>query len=249
MRNWVMATAALFAVAALPSVAAAQATGYVGLDYGNVDTNVTDSNDGWGASGAVAFAGSSSISFEVDASIFDSDSSDTTESIAGHAFTRNDSYLFGGFVGYNHADSSDTWSAGLEANKYYDNWTLAGSLVYANNNDADVDAWGVNVEGRIFATDNFRVDLDGGWANVDLGSGAGSDNVWNAGIGGEYQFASIPISVGAHYNYFDFNDADVNGNAVSVSLRYNFGGSLKDRDRSGASQASLTGIGGVTGIF
>jgi hypothetical protein len=248
MRNWVIAAAALAAVVALPSVAAAQATGYVGLDYANADTNVSDSTDGWGASGAVAFAGSSSISFEVDAGIFDGSDTDTTEAIAGHVFTRNDSYLFGGFDGYNHADSSDPWTAGLEANKYYDNWTLAGSVVYADNNDADVSAWGVNAEGRYFINDNFRLDGDLGWASVDPGAGS-NDNVWNAGVGAEYEFASVPVSVGAHYDHFEFNDANLDGNVVSVSLRYNFGGSLKDRDRSGASQSSLTGIGGVSGLL
>ena len=52
MRNWVIAAAAFVAVAALPSVAAAQATGYVGLDYSNTDVSHADSTDGWGASGA-----------------------------------------------------------------------------------------------------------------------------------------------------------------------------------------------------
>jgi hypothetical protein len=245
MRNWVIAAAALAAVVALPSVAAAQATGYVGLDYSNTDVSGADSTDGWGASGAVAFSGSSSISFEVDASVFDSDDADTTEAITGHAFTRNDSYLFGGFVGYNHADDNDAWRAGVEANKYFDNWTLAGAVVYANDDDADTSAWGINGEARYFINDNFRVDGDLGWANVDLPGGGNDDNVWNVGVGGEYEFAAVPVSIGAHYNHFEFDDADVDGNVWSVSLRYNFGGSLKDRDRNGASQASITGVGGL----
>jgi hypothetical protein len=64
-------------------------------------------------------------------------------------------------------------------------------------------------------------------------------------VGGEYEFAAVPVSIGAHYNHFEFDDADVDGNVWSVSLRYNFGGSLKDRDRNGASQASITGVGGL----
>ncbi|MFT3727952.1 MAG: outer membrane beta-barrel protein [Terricaulis sp.] len=249
MRNWVMAAAALAAVVALPSVAAAQATGYVGLDYANTDTNLSDSNDAWGASGSVAFAGSSSISFEVDAAILDGDNSDTSEALTGHVFTRNDSYLFGGFVGYQHSDAADAWSAGLEANKYWDSFTLAGAVVYANSDDVDTSAWGVNAEGRYFINDNFRVDGDLGWANVDLPGAGNDDNVWSAGVGAEYQFSEAPVSIGAHYSHFEFNDANVDGNVWAVSLRYNFGGSLKDRDRSGASQSSITGIGGVTGVF
>jgi hypothetical protein len=243
MRNWIIGAAALVAVVALPSVAAAQATGYVGLDYGNVDVNHVGSDDGWGASGSVAFQGSSSISFEVDAGVFDADHADTSEAITGHVFTRNDQYLFGGFVGYQHSDDDDSWSAGLEANKYFDNWTLAGAVVYDDNNDADTTAWGVNVEGRIFATDNLRVDLAAGYDSVDL-PGPGDADVWDAGVGAEYQFASVPVSIGARYTHVD---GDIDADVVTATVRYNFGGSLKDRDRTGASQASITGIG--FGIF
>jgi len=250
MRNWIIGAAALVALA-VPGVAVAQATGYVGLDYANADVQHNGSNDGWGASGAVAFSGSSSISFEVDAGAFDTNHSNvgTLSTVAGHVYTRNDDYLFGGFAGYQHSDHVDAWSAGLEANKYFDNWTLAGSIVYEKSDDLKADAWGANVEGRIFATDNLRIDVRGGYASVNPNVGSNID-VWDAGVGAEYQFASLPVSIGARYDHLDsdkntFNSEDV----VSATIRWNWGGTLKDRDRHGASQSGLTTIGGLTGIF
>src|SRR5262249_17993819 len=181
----------------------------------NVDVSGADSSDAWGASGSVAFAGSSSISFEVDAAILDGDDTDTAESLTGHVFTRNDSYLVGGFVGVQHSDDDDAWSAGVEANKYWDNFTLAGAVLYPNNDDDYVSAWGVNAEGRYFINDNFRVDGDVGYAKVDPGFGD-DDNVWSAGVGAEYEFAAVPVSIGAHYSHFEFDDADVDGNVWAV---------------------------------
>jgi hypothetical protein len=244
MRTWIIGAAALLAVAAAPSVASAQASGYVGVTYNNVDVNHGGSDNSWGAEGAVAFSGSSQISFEVDGAISDGDHSDTVGGITGHVFTRNDSYLFGGFVGFTNGNDDTTWSAGLEANKYFDRWTLAGAVGYANDNDSDVDGWGVNAQARFFPTDNIRLQANVGWAQVNFPGD--NDNAWTAGVGAEYQFSTIPVSIGAGYNHVELNDTDLSANVWSVSLRYNFGGgTLYDRDRHGASQADLVNFGSI----
>jgi hypothetical protein len=240
MRNWIIAAAALVAVAA-PGVAAAQ-TGYVGATYGNVDVDGAGDEDFYGIEGAVAFAGSGSIVFEVDAAVTDGDDTDSAYGITGHVYSRNDSHLFGGFIGVNDSDATDTtWYGGLEANKYFTNWTLAGAVFYGNNDDNDVDGYGANVEARYFINDNFRVDGNIGYASID--AGAGDDDVTIFGVGGEYQFAQVPVSLRAGYSKADSDggDADV----WSIGVRYNWGGTLRDRDRSGASQASLTNIAAV----
>jgi hypothetical protein len=223
MRNWIIGAAALLAVAA-PGVAAAQ-TGYVGAVYADSETNNFDS-EAYGVEGAVAFSGSGSIVFEVNASILD-----------------NDSHLFGGFVGIADANDSTTWTAGLEASKFYDRWTLAGAVAYGNNDDANVDGYGVNVEARVFPTDNFRLSGNIGWANVD--AGAADDDAFTYGVGGEYQFAALPISIAAGYNRTEFDNSNVESDAVTVAVRYNWGGSLFDRDRNGASQAGIAGSAGI----
>ncbi len=240
MRNWIIGAAALLAVAA-PGVAAAQ-TGYVGAVYADSETNNFDS-EAYGVEGAVAFSGSGSIVFEVNASILDSDDSDTGTAVTGHVYSRNDSHLFGGFVGIADANDSTTWTAGLEASKFYDRWTLAGAVAYGNNDDANVDGYGVNVEARVFPTDNFRLSGNIGWANVD--AGAADDDAFTYGVGGEYQFAALPISIAAGYNRTEFDNSNVESDAVTVAVRYNWGGSLFDRDRNGASQASIAGLAGI----
>lgn len=238
MRNWIIGAAAILAVAA-PGVAAAQ-TGYVGAVYGQVDAGPGDDEDFYGVEGAVAFAGSGSISFEVDAAITDSDDTDTGYGVVGHVYTRNDSHLFGGFIGIGGSDDSETWTAGLEASKFFANWTLAGAVAYANNDDADIDGYGVNVEARAFVHDNFRLNGNIGWASVDSGGPGDDDDAMLYGVGGEYQFAAAPISITAGWNTVDFDGGDVD--AVSIGLRYNWGGTLRDRDRNGASQAGVTGF-------
>lgn len=239
MRNWIIGAAALLAVAA-PGVAAAQ-TGYVGATYGNIDVDGAGDADFYGVEGAVAFAGSGSIVFEVDASITDSDDLEEAYGLTGHLYSRNDSYLFGGFVGIGSSDDSETWTAGLEASKFFTDWTLAGALYFASNDDADTDVYGINAQGRFFIHDNFRLQGNFGWANVDVG-GVGEDDGFTYGVGAEYQFAAAPISIGASYNIIDSDSAEAD--VIAAVLRYNFGGTtLRDRDRNGASQADITGVG------
>jgi hypothetical protein len=242
MRNWIIGAAAALAVAAAPSVAAAQATGYVGGVYSNSDFGGGDDAESWGAEGAVAFAGSGSIVFEVDASIGTTDDGaddETGYGLVGHVYARNSDHLFGGFVGIAGGDDSETWLAGLEANKYFDSWTLAGAVFYGNNDDASTDGYGVNVEGRVFLTENLRLNGNVGWVSVE--DDVDEDDAMLYGVGGEYQFASFPISVGAGWSTVDFDGGDVD--TWTVGVRYNFGGqTLRDRDRNGASQATVVGL-------
>lgn len=248
MRNWIIGAAALLAVAA-PGVASATASGYVGAVYSNTDFGNGGGNDNaWGAQGSVAFSGSSSIGFELDGSIIDPDHGDTAYGATGHVFTRDDSYLFGGFVGVQSVNSSTTWDAGLEANAYFDNWTLAGAVGYANNSDADASAWGIDAQLRYFPMDNLRLQANAGWASIDFGGPGGNDDAWTAGVGAEYQFSSIPISIAVNYDHDEINDEDVSANVWTVALRYNWGGTLRDRDRHGASQADLTSFGTLLGL-
>lgn len=249
MRTWIIGAAAMLALA-VPGVAAAQATGYVGASYSSTDTSgAGGSVDSYGVDGAVAFAGSSSISFEVDAAwatTDDNNNNDDATRIAGHVYARNDSHLVGGFVGVADSDATDTtWFAGVEGALYYDHLTVGGSIAYANNDNNNVDGWGVQADVRYFPMDNFRLGANVGWASIDYSGPGGNDDAWLAGVDGEYQFSSMPISIGLGYEHAELNDTNFDSDSWTVRLRYNWGGSLYDRDRHGASQADQVGFAGL----
>lgn len=239
-----MKKAAFFgaAAAALLMAGAAHAEGgYVGAAYTSADDG-TESADGYGLE--LAVAGSN---FEFDAAVADSDGGDTSTSIAGHLFARNDSHLFGGFLGYADAGAADAWTGGLEANKYFENWTLAGAVGYVSSDDADVDGYGLNAEARVFASDNFRLQGGFGWASVD--AAGDSVDAMSYGLGGEYQFSGAPVSIALGYGHGEVDDLDIDVDSWSVGLRYNWGGTLRDRDRNGASQGGMAGFGSLVSMF
>jgi Outer membrane protein beta-barrel domain len=248
MKKYLLGAAAMLAVAA-PGVALADTSGYVGLNYSNIDTDGLGNTDTYGAHGSVAFQATDTLGLEVDGAIGDGDDTGTALGLTGHLFMRDDQYLFGGFVGIADSDDTDTtWDAGLEANKYFNSWTLAGSLAYASNDDADVDAWGATVQGRFFPMDNLRLQAQVGWNNVDYGAG-GDDTGVSLGVGAEYQLSQVPISFGANYDHIEFDDSGVDADAWTLAVRYNFGaGTLKDRDRHGASQADISGVSSALGL-
>lgn len=242
---------ALSAVALLAVAPAANAgSGYVGAAYtrAEVDTGLgDDDSDGYGIEGAYAFQATPSLGMQIDGAYTDADGDDNEAyGITGHVNARNDSYLFGGFVGLSDVADETVWSVGLEGEKYYNNLTVAAAAGYANADDSDADIWGVDGQVRYFLNDNFRVQGALGWANVE--AGPVDDNVWSAGVGGEYQFASFPVSVYGGYSHSEFDDADVSSDAFTIGVRYNFGGSLKDRDRKGASLAGLSSLASRAGL-
>jgi hypothetical protein len=246
MRNWIIGAAAVLALA-VPGVAAAQ-TGYVGAAISNTEFDAGDDFDSYGVEGAVAFAGSGSIVFEVDAALSDSDDTDMGYGLVGHVYSRTDSHLIGGFVGVAGSDDSETWTVGIEAAKYYTDWTLAGAVAYGNNDDFGSDGWGANAEARYFINDNFRLNGNIGFATIDYDS-FGEDDAFSYGLGGEYQFAALPVSVAAAWNHVEFDEVSTEADTLSLAVRYNWGGTLRDRDRNGASQAGVLGsLGAAFGL-
>lgn len=239
-----MLIGALSAVALLAVAPAANAgSGYVGAAYtrANVDTGLGDDDaDGWALEGAYAFQ-AGTLGVQVDGGYADADGDDNEAyGITGHVNARNDSYLFGGFVGLADVGNETVWSAGLEGEKYLGNVTVAGAAGYANADDSDADVWGVDGQVRYFLQDNFRIQGSLGWAKVE--AGPLDDNAWSAGVGAEYQFSAAPVSVYGGYTHSALDDADFSSDAFTVGVRYNFGGTLKQRDRTGASLAGLSSL-------
>jgi hypothetical protein len=225
------------AVALMAATSANAQSGYVGGLYGNVDVDGLGDADFYGAE--AAFGGSN---FEVDLGVLDSDGGGGTAwSAAGHLFSRSDSHLFGGFVALSDDSDTTTWTAGVEGNKYFDNVTLAGAIAYASNDDLDADGYGINTEARFFPSENFRLQGNLGWTNVDV---AGfEEDVISYGVGGEVQLSGMPISLALDWSTVDTDTLGLEADTIVFGVRYNFGGTLRDRDRTGASQASLVGLG------
>jgi hypothetical protein len=112
--------------------------------------------------------------------------------------------------------------------------------------DSDIDAYGVDAELRYFFTDNFRVNGKVGYANLE-GPG-GDDDLLSGGVSAEYQLSATPVSFTAGYTHTEFDTADISSDAFSVGIRYNWGGSLKDRDTNGPSFAGLSSLTGALGL-
>lgn len=237
--------AAAGAMALLLSAPANAATGYVGAQYTRDEVNAKpkDANaDIFGVEGAVAFNASKSLGIDLDAAYSDSDDTDSTSSGAVHVYAKGADYKFGGFASVGDVDET-VWSVGVEGQKSWTKFTLAGAAGYANADDSDADIYGVDVEGRYFVSDNFRIAGKASYANVDVKPT--DADVWALGIDAEYQFASAPVSVRAGYRHSEFDDADADSDAFTVGIRYNWSPSLKDRDQNGPSFAGLSSLSSV----
>lgn len=240
---------AAFAVAA-PALAEAPApTAWVGASYTNnqIDYGFGDYKaEAYGLNGAIAFHPVEALGVQIDGSAADTDFDGGYEmhtwSLGGHAFVRNDSYAVGAFLQGVQYESNKTYNFGVEGAKYLDNVTVAGALGYGKFQDVDVHYWALNGEARYFVSDNIRVQGGAAW---DRFSFFGTDaDAWSLGFGGEYQFDQAPVSVYANYAYTKQDDLDVSNNAFTIGVRYNFGGgSLKARDRKGASFTGVSDLG------
>jgi hypothetical protein len=229
----------LFAAASVAALLAAapafaQTTGgngYVGGGYAraDVETPFGDAEgDGFFVEGATTFPAGGALGVQIDGSYVNAEDIDTLNGTA-HLFSRNDSFAIGGFAGVTDVEDATSFALGVEGQSYLSNaLTLAGALGYVNGED-EADGWGVTGEARLFPTDNLRLTAGLGYNEADDVDGV------NYGVGAEYQLAAAPISVFGSWSRTDFDDVDVKADTLLAGVRYNFGGTLKDRDRRGAS--------------
>lgn len=240
--------AAAAAVAFLGSAVAAnaQTVGHIGANYGRTDADVVGvdvDSDTWQLEGAVRFD-AGKLGAQVDGAITNYDGDDTSFAATGHLNTKVGNGLVGGFAGVEASDDLTVWGVGVEGQANIGAKTsLYGQAGYGNVDDAfDADIWAVRGEVRHFVTDNFRLTGSLGYATVDVGPNV---DTWNAGVEAEYQFADTPFSVVAGYDHFDSDDIDTDADTFRIGFRYTFGGTLKDRDQSGASLGSASKLFGV----
>ncbi|MGQ0534072.1 MAG: hypothetical protein ACT4OF_15480 [Caulobacteraceae bacterium] len=252
MKKLLLGAAAALAIGA-PGVASAQ-TGYVDLGYSSTEAEIGGidlEGDGWTVGGAAAWGGQGSVGFQVDATVGQSEDV-SNYNIGGHLFSRSASFLFGGFANYGNVDpdggaDSDLWTVGLESQWYMARTTIDGALSYSDAEDADATLTALDLGLTHFVTDNFSLGGNVGFGQIEV---AGLDaDALAYGLSGEWQFASAPISVFGGWQHADVDDADFDADTLSVGVRYNWGGTLLERNRSGASLARGGGLGRYGGLF
>lgn len=250
--------AATALVMVAPGVAAAQSA-YVDFAYSNGDVEVGGFEadaDGWTLGGAAAWGGNGALGFQLDALVGNTDVDGGGDgdafNLGGHLFSRSSDHLVGGFVNIGEIDFGgggelDYWTFGLEGQLYMSRTTLDGALSYSDADDSNAEMLAFDIGLTHFVHDNFSLGGDFGFGSIE-GGGPDTD-VSTIGLGGEYQFASAPISVFGGYRHSEIDDVDVESDALTIGVRYNFNGSLFDRNRSGASLARGTGFGRYAGVL
>lgn len=253
MKKLLLGAVAALAVSA-PGLASAQ-SGYIDLSYQSTEADVAGvdvEGEGWTVGGAAAFGGNGSLGFQVDALFSTSDDSDTDAwSLGGHVFNRNDRRLVGGFLNYGSSDDGtndyDQWTVGLEGQFYLDRTTVDGALSYSEADDFDASLIALDLGLTAFQSDNFSVGANVGFGILDDGSD--DTNVLTLGAGAEWQPGSMPFSIFAGYQHAEIDDLNADSDTFGVGVRYNFGGTLFERNRSGASLARGGGLGRFNGLL
>ncbi|MGD9816605.1 MAG: hypothetical protein AB7Q23_17350 [Hyphomonadaceae bacterium] len=233
MKKIILGAAAAMAIAA-PGTALAQ-SGYAGLSYQSTDTSGSDIET-TSLSGAALLGEHfqlngrfSSIESAGDGDAFDVDA---------FVFSRGAGGAFGGFVGFGSVDlgpSFDEWSVGAFGQWYSARTTYTAQLGYSDT-DGDIQVTHLDGEARHFVTDNFSLQGNIGLGQVEF---SGSDgDYWSAGVGAEFQFSSAPVSIYGGWQHIDDDGGEFD--TLGVGIRYNWGGTLFERNRSGASMQRAT---------
>jgi hypothetical protein len=235
-----MGAAALLAVA-VPGVATA-GTGYVDVAYVNNNVEIFGidiDGDTWVADGVVAF-NANDIGVQLDGQVgnteFDLGGDFDFWSLGGHVFKRTGDWLVGGYAGFGNVDVGSTdvdeWTVAIETQYYMAQTTLGGAVSYSEVDDLNLETTALDLDVRHFLNDNFSIGANLGLANVD--TSGGDADVTTVGIGGEYQFASVPVSVFAGFQHSEIDEINLEVDSIGVGVRYNWGGTLMNRNRSGA---------------
>ncbi len=250
MKKYLLGAAAALAIAT-PGIASAQ-SGHIDLGYATTDAGAFDI-DTTTLGGAYSWGGNGSVGFQVDGNFgwheYDGGGPEVdTYNIGGHAFVRDTGHLIGGFVNFGNTDFDgfidyDYWTIGAEGALYLSRTTIDGTLSWSDSEDLDRSLTALDLGVTHFISDNFSIGGNVGFGEIDSG---GSDFT-TLGVSTEYQFAAMPISIYGGYSTTDFDGFDAD--TLSVGVRYNFGGTLFDRDRSGASLTRNGGFGRLGGIL
>ena len=228
-------TALLAAVAAVFAATPAFAGGHVGVGYNSTESDTTE-GDTWQVEGAWGGA-SGAVGYQIDGGIgnTDADGSDIDHhTIAGHLYWHTDNWNLGAVLATTSIEddvtSVDETVYGIEGTvNVAPNAVIFGSYTVGETEFLiDLDTWNADIGLNYYFTDNFRVSGTLGTGNLDAGGGADVDTS-SYGISGEWQMASAPVSFRAGWSTID-TDAFGEYDTFSLGVRWNFGGTLRERD-------------------
>jgi hypothetical protein len=222
------AAAALFAAPAF-----AQSGGSIGLNY----TNIEDEADGYQLDGAFGSA-SGSFGFQIDGDFGNIEDEVDTQTIAGHAYWNGGGWRIGGVYAYTNFDTGGgsasetaygiegTWDLGTQA------VVLASYTIGETELSGDIDTSSFDIGLNYYFTENFRVGALYGFGKLEEGGGGEADTS-NLRLNAEWQPWTTPVSFTFGYNRFDIDDGVGEGaDSWSIGARWNFGGSLRERDNA-----------------
>jgi hypothetical protein len=226
-------------------------SGHVQGTWQNTDAGGGSDFDSMSVSGSVALGSN----FQVDAGWGTIDDADVDGfMIGGHLFNRNDQWRWGGYAGFSNLESGgsdlDETTVALQTQYYMERTTVSGNLLYSTadaGGGSDLDTIGLTGELRHFATDNFSLQANAGFGQVDA-SGTDGD-LWTAGVGAEWRLTNTPFSVYGGWQHFDVEGSDAD--SLGIGVRLAFGeDSLYARNRSGAGLSRPGGFfDGLFGVF
>lgn len=226
------AAAALFAA----TPAAAQVGGHVGLGYTTTESS-TDEESAWQLEGALGGA-SGSIGYQVDAGIgsidFGTGDADSL-TLAGHLYLNGGNWRLGGVIATANLDAAieiEELVYGVEGtlNLGPNVVALASYTVGEVDTIVDVDTWNADFGLRFYVSDNLSISGALGFGNLDAG-GTDSDTT-SLGIRGEWQPWTAPVSLSLGYERFEVDGAFDEYDTLSFGVRWNFGGTLRERDNA-----------------
>jgi hypothetical protein len=228
-------SAIALAFAATPALAQ---TGHVGVAYSSSDEIDLDT---WAVEGATTFAFSENIGAQVDGNIGLYDGGGDSEfgwRINGHLFYNAGNFRVGGVFGNSTIDVGGieprTTHWGAEGQYNFGQVVVGASAIWG---DADgvispnIDYDSISLNGDFYVTDNFVVGATYGFGSVD--NGGGEADTTNYSIDAEYQFGSAPFSLTASWQHFEFDDVAIESDGFTVGARWNWGGTLRERDGAG----------------
>lgn len=234
----------LAAFAALVTATPALAGGYVGIGYQDTQGgNGYSDGDGYYAEGAWGHSFGGNWAAQIDGSFGTIDFGGGDEgdlvAITGHVFWSQDNWRLGGVLGTSEADfdfgaTFEETFYGVEGTYAHgDNVVFNGSVTFGDMDFffGDADTWNVDAGVDYYASSNFRLGLNLGTGNIDAGAGADGDST-TYGLDAEYQLSSLPVSFALDYTHYEEDVADSERDVILASVRWNFGGTLRDRDNA-----------------